>query len=51
MARVAEVLDDILGLPVTSGAVDVLEGRKCATGDALSRPHHHLENPAVACGM
>ena len=27
-----EVLDD---LPVTSGAVDVLEGRQCAPGDAL----------------
>ena len=29
MARVAEVLD-LLGLPVTLGAVDVQEGRQCA---------------------
>ena len=26
MARVAEVFDDLLGLPVTPGAADVLEG-------------------------
>jgi hypothetical protein len=32
---VAEVLDDLLGLPVTPGAVDVLEVRQCATDDAL----------------
>ena len=37
MARVAEVLDDLLGLPMTPGAVDVLEGRQCAPGDALGR--------------
>ena len=47
---VAEVLDDLFGFPVTPGAVDVLEGRQCAAGDELSRPHHPLECPAVACG-
>ena len=36
-----------LGLPVTSGAVGVLEGRQCTPGDVLGRPHHHLESPAV----
>ena len=35
MARVAEVLDDLLGLSVTPSAVGVLEGRQCAPGDAL----------------
>jgi hypothetical protein len=39
MARVAEVLDDLLGLPVTPGAVDVLEGRP-----------QLLESPAVVGG-
>ena len=29
MARVVGVLDDLFGLPVTSGAVGVLEGRQC----------------------
>ena len=48
MAWVAEVLDYIFGLPVTLGAVDVLEGRQCAPGDAMSRPHHPLVSPAVA---
>ena len=33
VTRVAEVLDDLLGLPVTPGAVEVLEGRQCAPGD------------------
>ena len=32
---VAEVLDDLLDLPVISGAVGVLEDRPCASGDAL----------------
>ena len=50
MAWVAEVLDDLLGLPVTSGAVDSLEGRQCAPGDTLGRPHHPLESPAVVNG-
>ena len=35
MARVAELLDELLGLPVTPGAADVLEGRQCASGDEL----------------
>jgi hypothetical protein len=26
----------------------VLEGRQCAPGDALGRPHYPLESPAVA---
>jgi hypothetical protein len=38
MARVVDVLDDLFDLPVTLGAVDVLEGRQCAFGDALGRP-------------
>ena len=33
MAWVAEVLDDLLDLPVTLGAVDVLKGRQFAPGD------------------
>ena len=44
------VLDDHFGLPVTSGAVDVLDGRQFAPGDALCRPHHSLESPAVEGG-
>ena len=50
VARVVAVLDDIFGLPVTSGAVGVLEGRQYAPGDALSRPHNPLEIPAVVGG-
>ena len=50
MARVVDVLNDIFGLPVTSGAVGVLEGRQCAPDDALGRPHIPLESPAVAGG-
>ena len=50
MARMVDVLDDLFGHPVTSGAVGVLECRQCASGDALSRPHHLLENPVVAGG-
>ena len=42
-----DVLDDLFGLPVTLGAVGVLEGRQCASGDALDRPYHPLESPAV----
>ena len=38
------------GLPVTSGAVGVLEGRKFATGDALCRPHYPLESLVVVGG-
>ena len=43
-----DVLDDLFGHPVTSGAVGVLEGRQCAPCDALGRPHHPLESAAVA---
>ena len=50
MAWVVDVLDDLFGLPVTSAAVVVLEGRQCAPSDMLGRPHHHLERPAVAGG-
>jgi hypothetical protein len=35
VARVAEVLDYLLGFSVTLGAVVVLEGRQCAPGDML----------------
>ena len=38
-----DVLDHF-GLPVTLGAVGVLEGSQCAPGDALGRPHHPLES-------
>ena len=48
MAQVVVVLDDLFGLPGTSGVVDVLEGRQCAPSDALGRPQHPLENPAFA---
>jgi hypothetical protein len=44
---VVDVFDDLFGLAVTC-AVGVLEGRQCALGDTLGRPHHPLENPAVA---
>ena len=43
MAQVVDVLDDLFGLPVESGAVGVLEGRQCAPGDALGRPRHPLD--------
>ena len=43
-----EVLDDLFGLPVTSGGVGVLGSRQCAPGDALCRPHHPLESLVVA---
>ena len=33
------------------GAVGVLECRLSAPGDALGRPHHRLESPAVAGGL
>jgi hypothetical protein len=45
-----DVLHDLFSLPVTSGAVCVLEGRQCASGDVLGRAHHPLESPAVAGG-
>ena len=35
MTRVAEVLDTFLVLPLTLSAVNVLEGRQHAPGDAL----------------
>ena len=44
------VLDDLYGLPVTSGAVGVMEGRQFAPGDALYRPHHPLESLVVEGG-
>ena len=50
MVLVAKVLNDLIGLPVTPGAVGVLDGGQCAPGDALARPHHPLESPAVADG-
>ena len=50
MARVVVVLVDLFGLPVTSGAVGVLEGRWFAPGDALGRPHHPLESLVVEGG-
>jgi hypothetical protein len=45
MAWVVVVLDDLFGLPVTTGAVGVLEGRSFSPGDALCRPHYPLESP------
>ena len=48
MARVVYVLDDLFGLPVTSGAVGVLEGRRCAPRELLGRLHHPLESPVAA---
>ena len=50
MARVVDVLDDLYGLSVTSGAVDVLAGRHCAPGVKLGKPHHPLESPAFVGG-
>ena len=49
MARVVDVLY-LFSLPMTSGAVGVLEGRQYAPGDALGRPHYPLESPAVVGG-
>ena len=51
MARVVDVLDGLFVLPVTSGAVGILEGRQCAPGDALGRLHHPLENPVAYSHM
>ena len=42
-----DVLDDLFGLPVTSGVVGVLEGGNFAPGGALGRPHHPLRLRAV----
>ena len=50
MAQVADVLDDLLGLPVALGAVGVLEGRKFAPGNALSRLQNPQESFAVVDG-
>jgi hypothetical protein len=49
VARVVDVLD-LFGLPVTSGAEGVLEGRQCTPGEVLGRPHQPLESPAEAGG-
>ena len=46
-----DVLDYLIGLPVTSRVVSILEGRHCAPDDALGRPHHPLERPVVAGGV
>ena len=47
--QVVVVLDYLFGLPVTLGAVGVLEGRYFAPGDTLCRPHYPLvEGGAVA---
>ena len=50
MARVVDVLDDLFGLPMASGAVGVQEGGEFAPGDALGRPHPPLESFAVVGG-
>ena len=45
------VLDDLFGLPVTSGAIGVLEARwSWRASDTFCRPHHPLESPAVVGG-
>ena len=43
MAWVADVLDDLLSLPVTPGT----GGQAVCPGDALGRPRHPLESPAA----
>ena len=50
MARVVVVLDDLFGLPVTSGGVGVLKGRSFAPGDALCRPQYPLKSLTVMGG-
>ena len=50
VAQVVIILDYLFFLPVTSGVVDVLEGRYLAPCDALCRPNHPLESPAVVGG-
>ena len=47
VARVVVVFNDLFGLPMTSRAVGVLEGRSFSPGDALGRPHHPLESLVV----
>ena len=44
------VLDYLVDLPVTSGAVGVLEGPGDAPGDVLCRPHYPLESLVVVRG-
>ena len=44
------VLDELYGLPGTSGGVGVLDGRYFAPGDALGRPHYPLESLTVMDG-
>ena len=50
MAWVVVVIDDLYGLPVTSGGVGVLEGREVAPGDALCTSHYPLESLTVVGG-
>jgi hypothetical protein len=50
VASVVDVLDDLFGLPMASGAVGVQEGRKFATGNVLGRPHYPLESFAFVGG-
>ena len=47
---VVVALDDLFDLPLTSGAVGVLESREFAPSEALCRPHHTLESPMVVSG-
>jgi hypothetical protein len=47
VAWVVVVLDDLFGLPVTSGGVGVMEGGLFAPGDALCRHHYPLESLMV----
>ena len=50
MAWVVDVLDDLFGLPMASGAVGVQESGKFTPGDALGRPHQPLESFAIVGG-
>lgn len=50
VTRLAEVLDDLLGLPSTWSAVNVLEGRQRAPCNALGGLHHPLESYVVEGG-
>ena len=50
MARMVDDLDYPFGLPVTSDAVGVLQGRQCAPCDPFGGTLHPLESPAVAGG-
>jgi hypothetical protein len=47
---VVDVLDDLFGLPMVSGAGGVEESGKFVPSKSLGRPHHPLESFVVVGG-